>query len=208
MVTKAKMNRRRFFPAAMFSLSVTFLGFLPQTNTTSKKAKTEPIKDTTWLTYVEPGEYSFEYPPDWKLELRWKNQIPGLTSNIGFEILSLLRHPPDVLLLPICGLSSNVAKLSLSIASKDSNTLEGIAGKRYGVEYEIKRMGEEKLKINGQNAIRSYFIHDGHHIAIITYLDYKDEKYVRFGGMFGNGRDSASLANDFKRIQNSLKILK
>lgn len=203
------MSRQRLFPTVIFLLSIILFGFLPQTGSSSKKKTTEPEKDTTWLTYVEQGEYSFQYPKDWELEFRWKSQIPGLTKNLGFEILSLRKHAtPYSKEKGSCGLDPNSAKIILSIQPKDSSTIDEIAHRPDFMEYEIKRLGSEKLKIDGQNATRVYYIYDGYHFAIDSYFDYKDGKYAFFGGMFGNGNDSASLTHDLKRIQNSFKILK
>ncbi len=170
-------------------------------------------KDTTWHVYVEPNEYSFQYPKDWELQLRWKRKMPSdarpkIDKNLGFEILSLYKHSPTSRKKESCGFSSNTAMVSLSIQPKDSNTIEELAHKPDVEDYNTIRQYEETLKIDNRDAIRTYSLYDRREILILAYFDYKNGKYACLSGMFSNGSDSTLLTNTIKRIQESFKILK
>ncbi len=173
-----------------------------------KPRKSEPTLDTTWLTYLEPGEYSFQYPKDWELQIRWKQQIRGLDKNYGHEILSLYKHSPTSQKKGGCGLDENTAKLSLSIFPMDSNSIEEIAHKPDREAYNHKRYKDETLRIGEKKAVRIYSLYDGYEIIVRALFEYKDGKYVSILGMFGNGSDSTQIANNIKRIQDSFRILK
>jgi hypothetical protein len=185
----------------MFLLSVTFFGFLPQADTTSKKTKMEPSKDTPWLTYVEPEEYSVQYPSSWKF---WRYQGSG--KGLDFNFVELKKHDHNPCNNETCAMCPNSAGVSLSVRPKESKSLEEFANrsKQY---YEVWEWREEKLEMAGRPAIKLYMIVDGYSTVHLL-IDCGDSLYASLYASRSGGEDSTRTKNEIDQIFSSFKILK
>ncbi len=192
--------QKLIFPGLLFLSSLTLLGFLPKTPSSSILKKIEQPKDTSWLTYVEPNEFSIQYPSYWKFE--------GGGKNVGFEIVRLRKHDCNPCKNETCGRCSNSAYVSLHIQPKDSRSLGEMANQSTLYE-EIWKYCLEKTHRDEWGVpkiIKLELIVDGYPTTS-WFFDYKDDKYANLYGTYSNGKDSTVMANDIKRILESFKIL-